>query len=39
MLRGTQLGTNPAMLEQLLMEMFVPDTAQVRRCCTGTLLL
>ncbi|CAN0536029.1 unnamed protein product, partial [Ectocarpus sp. 12 AP-2014] len=22
-----QLGTNPAMLEQLLMEMFVPDTA------------
>lgn len=25
----TQLGTNPAMLEQLLMEMFVPDTAQV----------
>lgn len=24
-----QLGANPAMLEQLLMEMFVPDTTQV----------
>lgn len=28
-----QLGANPAMLEQLLMEMFVPDTAQVWRLC------
>lgn len=28
-----QLGANPAMLEQLLMQMFVPDTAQV--CLPG----
>ncbi|CAM9175169.1 unnamed protein product [Pylaiella littoralis] len=26
-----QLGSNPAMLEQLLMEMFVPDTAQIKK--------
>lgn len=32
-----QLGANPAMLEQLLMEMFVPDTAQVQCVyCTAT---
>ena len=34
-----QLGANPTMLEQLLMEMFVPDTTQVRQTINRVVLL